>query len=154
MEAIKKAIKELFQAIGFNDIKIDIKKDNSLKERELLLINIETSPEQADYFIKEGAIGLNAFQRLVRVLVSKKIPDQAFFILDINNYREEREKLLIDLALKTAEEVRKTKKPITLEPMPAYERRFIHLRLAEQLDIVTESIGQEPERKVVVRLYP
>jgi spoIIIJ-associated protein len=154
MEAINKVIKELFQAMGFNNIKIDIKKDNSLKERELLLINIKTNPEQADYLIKEGAIGLNALQRLVRVLVSKRIPDQAFFILDINNYRKEREKFLIDLALKTAEEVRKTKKPITLESMPAYERRFIHLRLAEQSDIVTESIGQEPERKVVVRLYP
>ncbi len=154
MEAIKKVIKELFQAIGFNDIKIDIKKDNSLKERELLLINIKTSPEQADYLIKEGAIGLNALQRLVRILVPKRIPDQAFFILDINNYRKEREKFLIDLALKIAEEVRKTKKPVTLEPMSAYERRFIHLRLAEQSDIVTESIGQEPERKVVVRLYP
>ena len=154
MEAINKVIKELFQAMGFNDIKIDIKKDNSLKERELLLINIKTSPEQADYLIEEGAIGLNALQRLVRVLVSKGIPDQAFFILDINNYRKEREKFLIDLALKTAEEVRKTKKPITLESMSAYERRFIHLRLAEQSDIVTESIGQEPERKVVVRLYP
>ena len=154
MEAINKVIKELFQAMGFNDIKIDIKKDNSLKERELLLINIKTNPEQADYRIEEGAIGLNALQRLVKVLVSKRIPDQAFFILDINNYRKEREKFLIDLALKTVEEVRKTKKPVTLEPMPAYERRLIHLRLAEQSDIVTESIGQEPERKVVVRSYP
>lgn len=154
MEAIKKTIKELFQVMGFNNIEIDIKKDNSLKERELLLINIKTNPEQANYFTEEGAIGLNALQRLIRILVSKEISDQPFFVLDINDYREEREKFLIDLALKTAEEVRKTKKPITLESMPAYERRFIHLRLAEQSDIVTESIDQEPERKVVVRLYP
>ncbi|MFZ5559578.1 MAG: R3H domain-containing nucleic acid-binding protein, partial [Patescibacteria group bacterium] len=59
-----------------------------------------------------------------------------------------------DLALKVAQKVRRTKKPVILEPMSAYERRFIHLRLAEYPDITTESIGEEPERKVVVRLYP
>lgn len=59
-----------------------------------------------------------------------------------------------NIAYKTAKKAIRTKKPITLEPMSAYERRFIHLKLAEQPDIVTESIGEEPERKVVVRLYP
>lgn len=154
MEKVKKIIKEFFQKIGFDDIKVDIKKDSSLKDKELLRANIKIHPEQAKDFIKENALGLNATQHLLRVLISKEIPNQAFFILDINDYRKERESFLTELALKTTQKVRRTKKPVILEPMSAYERRFIHLRLAEEPDIVTESTGQEPERKVVVRLYP
>lgn len=154
MEKIKNKIKELFQIMGFDDIEIDIKKDNSLKDRELLLVNINMDSKQADTFLKEGAIGLDAFQHLARVLISKETINQALLLIDINKYRKKREDDLTELAIKTAQEVRKTKKPITLEPMSAYERRFVHLKLAEQPDIVTESIGEEPERKVVVRLYP
>ena len=69
-------------------------------------------------------------------------------------FRKEREKFLTELAQKAAQRVRRTKNPIFLEPMSAYERRFIHLELAEYPDIATESIGEEPERKIVVRLYP
>lgn len=155
MEQIKKTIEQIFQAMNFENVRIEIKKDSSLKGRgELVKIDVKISPEQAEYFLKENAIALNAFQHLLRVLISKENPEQTFFILDINDYRKEREKFLTELALKTAQKVRKAKKSIVLEPMLAYERRLIHLKLAEQPDIVTESIGQEPGRKVVVRLYP
>ena len=155
MEQIKKIIEQIFQAMNFEDVGIEIKKDSSLKGRgELVKIDVKINPEQAKYFLEENAIALNAFQHLLRILISKENPEQTFFILDINDYRKEREKFLIELAIETAQKVRKTKKPIALESMLAYERRLIHLKLAEQPDIVTESIGQEPERKIVVRLYP
>lgn len=154
MEKIKQIIEEFFKKIGFTKLEIDIKKDNSLKDRELLNINIKADSEEADFFIKEGAIGLSALQHLLRVLIYRKDLSHSFLVLDINQYKKKREKYLTDLAVKTAEKVKKTKKAITLEPMSAYERRFIHLELAEQSDIVTESIGQEPERRLVVRLYP
>lgn len=154
MQEIKKIIEQTLKAMGFDVMEIDIKKDNSLKDRELLNINLKIDPKQAECFIKENGWGLNAFQHLLRVLISKKYLNQTFFILDINNYRKEREKFLIELVLKTAQEVRKNKKSITLESMSSYERRLIHLKLAEQSDIVTESIGIEPERKVVVKPYP
>lgn len=154
MEKIKQIIEEFFKKIGFTKLEIDIKKDNSLKDRELLNINIKADSEEADFFIKEDAIGLNALQHLLRVLIYRKDLSHSFLVLDINQYKKKREKYLTDLAVKTAEKVKKTKKAITLEPMSAYERRFIHLELAEQSDIVTESIGQEPERRLVVRLYP
>ena len=155
MEKIKKIIKELFQVMSFDDLEIEIKKDSSLKEEgELMNININIDPGQARCFFRENGLGLNALQHLLRVLISKDSPSQTFFILDINNYRKEREKFLTELAFKAAQKVRRAKKPITLDPMSAYERRLIHLKLAEQPDIVTESIGQEPERRVVIRLYP
>lgn len=152
MEKIKQTIKELFKRIGINDIKIDIKKDNSTKDRELLMINILT--EQADFLLKDEALELNALQHILRLLVLRTVPDHNFIILDINNYKEKRQKLLEKLAEKIIKDIRKTKKSIVLDPMPAYERRIIHLKLAEQPDIVSESTGQEPERKIVVRPYP
>lgn len=152
MEKIKQTIKELFKRIGINDIKIDIKKDNSTKDRELLMINVLT--EQADFLLKDEALELNALQHILRLLVLRTVPDHNFIILDINNYKEKRQKLLEKLAEKIIKDIRKTKKSIVLDPMPAYERRIIHLKLAEQPDIVSESTGQEPERKIVVRPYP
>jgi spoIIIJ-associated protein len=154
MEKIQKIIKEFFQIIGIDNIKVEIKKDSSLKDKELLRADVEISSEQAEPFIKEGAVGLSALQHLLRILISKQILTPNFFVLDVNEYKKQREKLLDELVLKTVEKVRKIKKPISLEPMPAYERRLVHLKLAEHKDIVTESVGEEPERKVVVRLYP
>ncbi|MFZ5559315.1 MAG: protein jag [Patescibacteria group bacterium] len=154
MERIKKIVEELLEVMRIEGVEIDIKKDSSLKDKELLIIDIKLDPREAKSFLNENASGLNAFQHLLRVLAFKNNLSQNFLIVDINNYRKEREKFLTDLALKVAQKVRRTKKPVILEPMSAYERRFIHLRLAEYPDITTESIGEEPERKVVVRLYP
>jgi spoIIIJ-associated protein len=154
MARVKEIIKELLQGMGINNVKLEIKKDSSLKDRELLIVSIEMDPEEARYFIREGAAGLSAFQHLIRILVSKEAPEQAFLMIDINEYRIQREKFLTDMALKAVQKVRKIKKPILLDPMPAYERRLIHLKLAEEPDVVTESTGQEPERRVVIRLYP
>jgi len=58
------------------------------------------------------------------------------------------------LAKEIADEVALTKKEKILPPMPAYERRIIHLELAQRPDVTTQSIGQEPERRVVIKPYP
>ena len=154
MEEIQKIIKDIFQIIGFHEPEISIRMDNSLKDKEIINIDISVSPKEADYFIKEKGEGLSALQHIVRLLVYKNFPSRPFLLLDINHYNEGRKNELIELALKAAKKVRRTKKTVILEPMPANERRIIHLQLAEQPDIVTESIGQEPERKVMIRLYP
>jgi len=110
-------------------------------------------PRDADSFMRDGAEGLNALQHLIRLLFSKEGTGE-FLVLDINGYKEKRKNELNDIAIEIAKKVRRTKEPVVMEPMSAYERRIVHLKLAEQPDIVTESIGEEPERKLVVRLYP
>ena len=154
MEKIKKIIEEIFRVMGIEGVNIEIVRDNSLKDKELLIVDIGIDSKDARYFLNDNAVGLSALQHLVRILAFKDIIGQTFLLIDINNYRKEREKFLTELATKIAQRVRRTKKSITLEPMSAYERRFIHLKLAEQPDIVTESVGEEPERRIVVRLYP
>ena len=71
---------------------------------------------------------------------------------NIGNYKEKREKTLENLALKLAKSVEKTGKPIKLEPMQAYERKIIHSALQESKTVKTESIGEEPRRRIVISL--
>lgn len=154
MEEIKKIIENLFKAMGLGKPEIDIKRDNTLKDKEVINVNLGLGSKEADCFIKNNSEGLSALQHVLRVLFFRQGLGQVFLILDINSYREGRKNELIDVATEAAKKVRRTKKAIILESMPAFERRIIHLKLAEQPDVVTESIGEEPERKVVVRIYP
>ena len=82
----------------------------------------------------------------------KGIENRVRIILDVEGYKEKREKTLEELAEKIAKTVIKTKKSITLEPMQAYERKIIHSKLQNNEFVETRSIGEEPRRKVVVSL--
>ena len=73
-------------------------------------------------------------------------------MIDVQGYRERRERQLRQMSLRMADQVVKTGRRISLEPMSATERRIIHLALRDNKDIMTESIGEEPNRKVVI--YP
>ncbi len=71
-------------------------------------------------------------------------------IIDVDGYRQRREEELRDFALDIADEVRDTNEPVTLEAMPAFERRMIHIALSEAGDVRTYSIGEGRERRVVI----
>ena len=71
-------------------------------------------------------------------------------LVDVEDYRGRRERQLRDLATRAAERVAETGKMLQLEPMPALERRWIHLALRDNPDVATQSIGEEPNRRVVV----
>jgi len=154
MEEVKKIIKGIFKAMGISDLDIEIKKDNSSKDKEVLMADIDLPFREAKYFLEEDGNGMGALQHILRRIIFKQDPMQSILTIDINHHKKEREKELTVLATKAAQRVRRTKKPIMLKPMPAFERRFIHMKLAEQPDIVTESTGEDPERRVVIRLYP
>jgi len=153
MEKIKEIIETILKAMGLEAEEIVVKKDNLSKDKEVMDVDVKMNFRDADDFMREGAEGLNALQHLTRLLLSKE-GTGSFLVLDINGHKEKRKNELNDLAIETAKKVRRTKTSITLESMSAYERRIVHLKLAEQPDIVTESIGEEPERRLVVRLYP
>lgn len=158
------------------------KKDTelTLEEREKAKSNVETFlndflekvKKDAKYFIEFSEIGLNinindkdlgfligyrgetlyAFQNILTAIASKGIENRVRVILDIEGYKEKREKSLEDLAEKLAKTVIKTKKSVTLEPMQAYERKIIHTKLQNNEMVETRSIGEEPRRKIVISL--
>lgn len=147
IEEIKKIVKEFFEKSTF-EVEIEF-----LPYRDLTLpINLKT--EEAQILIGEKGQTLAEIQRLLKVILKRKIKDPFFIDLDINDYKKKKAEYLKELAHSAADEVALTKKEKNLPPMPAHERRIIHLELAGRADVTTESIGQEPERRVVVRPYP
>ena len=94
---------------------------------------------------------LYAFQNIIQSVLNKQ-EENVIIRLDIENYKIRREKTLKDLAEKISKTVIKTKKSITLEPMQSYERKIIHAALQNNSRVYTESIGVEPNRRIVVKL--
>lgn len=89
-------------------------------------------------------------QYLVNLILNRRYPGDASVTIDVEHYRHRREEQLTDLALRMADRVKEHGNPITLEPMPASERRLVHLALAEDSELETHSIGDGDDRKVVI----
>lgn len=94
---------------------------------------------------------LAALQYVVNVMVTRKLGSRALVTVDAEHYHRRREDTLRGLARRMADRVRNSRRPVTLEPMPAAERRIIHLELSEDEDVVSGSVGMGDERKVVIR---
>ena len=147
LEKIKKIIEEFFNKATFPvEIIFLPQKDQTL--------SIDLKTDSPQILIGEGGQTLNEIQHLLRVILMRKIEEPFFIDLDINDYKKKKNEYLKEMARSLADEVVLTKKERQMSPMSSYERRIIHLALAERQDVTTESIGQEPERKVVIRPYP
>lgn len=119
-------------------------------EEENILVNI--NGEDTGYLIGYRGEVLNSLQNILTNIASKDVDGKVRIQLNISGYREKRKKDLENLADKIAKNVIKTKKSISIEPMSAYERKIIHLRLQDSDKVTTHSIGEEPYRKIVVSL--
>ena len=146
-EKIKKITREFFEKTTF-EIEIEFLP----QEDQTFPIKLQTKEPQI--LIGEGGQTLFEIQHLLKAILKRKIRENFYIDLDINDYKKKKIKYLKELARSTADEVALTKKEKILSPMPAYERRIIHLELANRSDVTTESIGKEPERRVVIRSYP
>ena len=93
---------------------------------------------------------LSALQHLVNLMLSKQIGTWTRVLVDVEDYRGRRERQLRDLAQRAASRVVETGKMLQLEPMPALERRWVHLTLRDHPSVATQSIGEEPNRRVVL----
>ena len=93
---------------------------------------------------------LSALQHLVNLLLSRRMGEWTRVLVDVEDYRGRRERQLREIANRAADRVEETGKMLQLEPMPALERRWIHLALRERTGVATQSIGEEPNRRVVV----
>lgn len=109
---------------------------------------------ETSLLIGERGCNLAAFEHVLKKIIKKKYGEDLKFTLDINDYRLRQLENLKQDVKAAAKEVRLYQKEVPLRPMSAFERRIVHLLLAEYPDITTESIGQEPERKVIIKPYP
>jgi len=147
LEKIKKLTKEFFEKTTF-EVEVDV-----LPERDQTIpINLKT--EEPQILIGEGGQTLLEIQHLLKAILKRQIPESFYIDLDINDYKKKKNEYLKEMARSAADEVALTKKEKTLAAMPAYERRIIHLELANRSDVVSESVGEEPDRKVVIKPHP
>ncbi len=117
------------------------------------LLEISTSSERdSGLLIGRRGETLQNLQFLLNLLVSRRLHRWPYLLVDVEDYRQRRDASLKDLARRMADRVSHTHEPITLEPMPPYERRIIHLSLRDDPLVVTQSIGEGDGRKVVI--YP
>ena len=146
LKTIRQITSEFFEKTSFN-VGIEF-----LSQKDLIVpINLKT--DEPKILIGERGQTLGEIQRLLKVILRKQI-DQEFYIdLDINGYKKKKIEYLKELARSVADDVALMKEEKILPSMPAYERRIIHMELSEREGIITDSIGREPERKIVIKPY-
>jgi spoIIIJ-associated protein len=148
LNKIKEVAQEFFSK---TDLGIEL---TGVKGSEDATINIDLRMGEPQILIGEQGQTLNDVQRLLRLVLVKRdaAPISPFRInLDINDYKKKKAEYLKDLARSLADEVSLTKKEKYFPPMTAYERRVIHVELASRADVMTESVGMEPSRTVVIK---
>jgi len=150
LEKIKEIVHEFFSKTGLG---IEITEIKNVQDSS---VSISLKVEDPQALIGERGQTLAEIQRLLKIILQKKLsPEEPFYInLDINDYKKKKEEYLKEVAASVADEVSLTKKEKQLDAMPAFDRRIIHTELAARADIETESIGQEPERRVLIKPRP
>lgn len=127
------------------DVEINMEEDDNS-------VDVKIQGRDSGIIIGRRGETLDALQYLTGLAVNSEDGPYKKVVLDIENYRKKREETLIKLSNKLAERVLRTKRSITLEPMSPYERRIIHSTLQNYKMVRTYSLGDEPNRKVVITL--
>jgi spoIIIJ-associated protein len=110
-----------------------------------------TTDADSNFLIGQHGINLQALQHLARLIVRKHVPEKIRFTLDINKYREQKNQSVMQQARLAAQEALTLGRGVFLPPMSTYERRLVHLELSQNSEVVTESIGEGENRKIVVK---
>jgi spoIIIJ-associated protein len=127
--------------------------DQRGEPEETLTLHVEGADEEAmGLLIGRRGETLRSLQFMLNLLVSRRVQKWPQVVVDVGNYRQRRQESLEGLARRMAERVRQSGRPLTLEPMGAYERRIVHLALRGDPTVYTESTGEGENRKVVI--YP
>lgn len=146
VDLVQEFADKLFQAMGV-DTTVLIKYDESNHN-----MDIDLSGNDMGILIGKRGQTLDSLQYLISLYVNKESDTYIRLKLDTENYRERRKETLENLAKNIAFKVKRTRKPVSLEPMNPYERRVIHSALQNDRYVCTKSEGEEPYRKVVIML--
>ena len=145
-ETAQKFLSDIFQAMG-----MEVVITCQFEETENAL-DINLTGSDMGILKKKRGQTLDSLQYLVSLAVNKKRENYVRVKLDTENYRERRKETLETLAKNIASKVKRTKRPVSLEPMNPYERRVIHAALQNDKYVLTRSEGEEPYRHVVIFL--
>lgn len=137
----------LESVFGKMNVEVDIEK---VEDADSILLKV--TGKDSGIIIGRRGETLDALQYLTSLVVNKRNTEYKRVTIDIENYRQKREETLVRLADRLAERVVKYRRNVTLEPMNPYERRIIHSTLQNNNYVETYSVGEDPNRKVVITL--
>jgi spoIIIJ-associated protein len=143
-EIVKKLL-ELMKTYAIATVEVKESEDDDRQ-----FVSVEIEGDDLSFLIGRHAETLNAIQYMISLMISHEFNRWIPIQVDIQNYRSRREKELQKLARRMADQVVSTGRKQTLEPMPANERRIIHIELRKRDDVFTESVGEDPYRKVYI----
>jgi spoIIIJ-associated protein len=146
-DKVKQLIQDLLDRTG---VQASVEYEDSLIKG--LVFNI--SSKDSRLLIGRQGSTLHSLEILVHALSARAFPGEPiYFSLDVDDYKRKREWFLKEEARNAVDQVKRTGRPITLEAMPNYERRLVHAYMQENFpEIITSSVGEEPNRKIVIRL--
>ncbi len=144
LSSIKEIFSDFFAKMGEEpEINLELVNNHTLK--------IDLYLQDPRPFIGQGGQVLSAIQHVLNRLAHRKTQEALYLDLDINDYKKNKITYIKEIAVAAAEDVVLTKKEKILPPMPAYERRIVHMELADRQDVTTESIGEGEDRRIVVK---
>lgn len=145
-DTIKTIIEEVFNHTG-----CELSKCEFLEEDGMMWCMIDTPDSR--FMIGRDGETLRSLNHLIRKIIDKKLGEEALqkLFIDVNGYQKKRFESLKNIAHMMAERARYFKSNIEIDPMPAYERRIVHMFLEDAKDIKTESEGYGPLRRVVIK---
>lgn len=134
----------ILDAMGFEEYTVY---EDQLESRRILAVAVD------DHALLIGRKGenLHALQHLMNSLLHKRLHDAPFMTLDVSNYKKDRIEKIMRIAEDAAHKVQQYGKEFQLKPMSPFERRIVHMVLADKDDLETESVGQDPNRKVIIK---
>lgn len=140
---LEEVLKDMFDITG-ETINYTVEKNGNQ-------MNLTITGDDVAHLIGYKGKTIEAFQSLLNSILQREDEEYAKVFVEINDYKKKKEEKLRKLANKMAANCVKFRRPIRLEPMSAYERLIIHRELADRKDVETESIGEEPRRRVVIK---
>ena len=143
METMKEFIKELCANMG-----IDVSFESNMREKQF---NIKMFSNNNAILIGKGGRTMKAIETITKQKIQNEYGVRIKLFLDVENYNDKRIRQLERLAINTAKEVKSTKVEVALDNMNSYERRIIHNKLTDFKGVTTESIGEEPNRHIVIK---
>ncbi len=143
-------ITQLLNMMDFPDVTVSAKlsEEDDLTGEQIDVVQVEGQ----DLGVLIGSRGetLDSLQYVARLMVSHKLRQRANFVVDVQQYRERRQLALTRMAERMAQKAIQRNKPVILEPMPAHERRIIHMALRSSNEVYTNSVGEGDRRRVKI----
>lgn len=149
LHVARETVEELLERMNVR-ARVTVRRGEADDEKERAPIQVDVRGDDLSILIGPKAETLNALQYIAALIVSKEVGKSVPLVVDVEGYRARRAQQIRQLARRMAEQAVRTGRRQVLEPMPANERRLVHMELRNHPDVTTESIGEDPRRKVTI----